>query len=198
MIEFQESNHEYTLEGIHIPSMSELLLPISSDYDIPEMYAERGTAVHSLTEAYDNGTYFPELAEGDLMAYMMAYESFHEENDVEVESIEKILFNPKLLYAGRMDRLWTINGERHLTDIKTGGKYRQHVAQLCGYALCNEGQFKLSNLYLTPFAYKLHPWAEDEIEAGVKLVEALSLIYWENHRRDRKKVEKILGGNYGI
>jgi hypothetical protein len=31
-----------------------MLLPISSDYDIPEMYAERGTAVHSLTEAYDN------------------------------------------------------------------------------------------------------------------------------------------------
>jgi len=193
MIDFNAENHEYTLEGIHIPSMSELLELISSDYDIPDFYAERGTAVHSLTEAYDKGMYFEELA-GDLIPYMFAYEDFQEEHEVKIESIEEILFNRELLYAGRRDRLWIIDGDKHLTDIKTGGKYRQHIAQLCGYALCDKGKYKLSNLYLNPYIYKLHVWGQEEIDQGCELVEALSLVYWENHRRDRKKVENILGG----
>ena len=31
------------------------------------------------------------------------------------------------MYAGRLDRIWLIDGAEHLTDIKTGGKYKQHI-----------------------------------------------------------------------
>lgn len=197
MIDFNEKRHEYTLQGIHIPSMSELMQPIMSDFPLDPYYLERGTAVHDLTEAWDKCRYDPILSDEELLPYIFAYQDFHDQHTVEIIEIEKILFNPTLLYAGTMDRLWVVDGIKHLTDIKSGLKYRQHIVQLVGYALCNTGQFKVSNLYLNPYIHKFHVWGEKDMEQGVKVVEALSTIYWDNHRRDRKLVEKILGGSNG-
>ena len=77
MVEYNDSIHEYTLGGIHVPSVSELLKPVTGEFECAPMYAERGTAVHTLTELWDTGAYMPELADDELMTYMMAYEDFH-------------------------------------------------------------------------------------------------------------------------
>ena len=193
MVEYNDSIHEYTLGGIHIPSVSELLKPVTGEFACAPMYAERGTAVHNLTELWDIGLYFPELADDELMTYMMAYEDFHDQHEVEVIQLEQIVFNRELMYAGRLDRIWLIDGEKHLTDIKTGGKYKQHIFQLCAYQMASEAlQTHLSNLYLNPFNFKLHKWKQEEQVYGYKMVEALSMVYWDNHRRDRKALEKIV------
>ncbi len=193
MVEYNDSIHEYTLGGIHIPSVSELLKPATGEFECAPMYAERGTAVHTLTELWDTGMYFPELADDELATYMMAYEDFHDQHDVEVIQLEQIVFNKELMYAGRLDRIWLIDGEKHLTDIKTGGKYKQHLFQLCAYQMASEAlQTHLSNLYLNPFNFKLHEWKQEEQVYGYKMVEALSMVYWDNHRRDRKALDKIL------
>jgi len=190
---FTEEGHEYTLEGIHVPSVSELMSPILSDFEIDPKYAERGTAVHNLTELWDNGLYFPELADDELAPYMLAYEDFHDTYDVEVIEMEEIVFNPRLMYAGRLDRLWMIDGAEHLTDIKTGGKYKQHLFQNCAYQMALPVRTRiLSNLYLNPFNFRLHEWKQEEQVYGYKMVEALSMVYWDNHRRDRKALEKII------
>ena len=193
MVEYNDSIHEYTLGGIHVPSVSELLKPVTGEFECAPMYAERGTAVHTLTELWDTGLYMPELADDELMTYMMAYEDFHDQHDVEVVQLEQIVFNPTLLYAGRLDRLWKIDGKLHLTDIKTGNKYKQHLYQLCAYLMASEEPpTHLSNLYLNPFNFKLHEWTQDDRQYGYKMVEALSLVYWDNHRRDRKALDKII------
>ena len=193
MVDYNDAIHEYTLQGIHIPSVSELLKPITGDFEFAPMYAERGTAVHTLTELWDTGLYMPELADDQLMPYMMAYEDFHDQHDVEVLRIERIVFNKELMYAGRLDRIWLIDGVKHLTDIKTGGKYKQHIFQLCAYQMASEAlPTHLSNLYLNPFNFKLHEWTQDDRQYGYKMVEALSMVYWDNHRRDRKALDKIL------
>ncbi len=190
---FTKEGHEYTLEGIHIPSVSELMSPILSDFEIDPKYAEKGTAVHNLTELWDNGLYFPELADDELVTYMLAYEDFHDTYDVEVIEMEEIVFNPTLLYAGRLDRLWKIRGISHITDLKTGGKYKQHLFQGCGYKMASTRDVEcISNLYLNPFSFKLHTWTEEEEEYGNKMIEALSMIYWDNHRRGRKALDKII------
>jgi len=197
MVDYNDAIHEYTLEGIHLPSVSELLKPILSDFEIDPKYAERGTAVHNLTELWDTGLYMPELADDELMPYMMAYEDFHDQHDIEVQEIEMMVFNPTLMYAGRLDRLWLIDGKKHLTDNKTGGKYKQHLFQLCAYHMAlPPTDCELSNLYLNPFNFKLHTWGHGERVYGYRMVEALSLIYWDNHRRDRKSLEKILEANH--
>ena len=193
MVEYNDSIHEYTLGGIHVPSVSELLKPVTGDFECAPMYAERGTAVHILTELWDTGAYMPELADDELMPYMMAYEDFHDQHDVEVIQLEQIVFNKELMYAGRLDRLWRIDGAEHLTDIKTGNKYKQHLFQLCAYLMASDTIVaSLSNLYLNPFTFRLHEWTQDDRQYGYKMVEALSMVYWDNHRRDRKALEKIL------
>lgn len=127
------------------------------------------------------------------MPYMMAYEDFQEQHDIEVQEIEMMVFNPTLMYAGRLDRVWEIDGKMHLTDIKTGGKYKQHLFQLCAYNLaCKIPIEEISNLYLNPFAQKLVTWSKADKMYGEKMVEALSLVYWDNHRRDRKALDSII------
>ena len=193
MVDYNDTIHEYTLGGIHVPSVSELLKPVTGEFECDPMYAERGTAVHSLTELWDTGAYMQELADDELMTYMMAYEDFHDQHDVEVLQLEQIVFNPTLMYAGRLDRLWRIDGAEHLTDIKTGGKYKQHIFQLCAYQMALPIASRvLSNLYLNPFNFKLHEWKQEEQVYGYKMVEALSLVYWDNRRRDRKALDKIV------
>ena len=193
MVEYNDTIHEYTLGGIHVPSVSELLKPVTGEFECAPMYAERGTAVHTLTELWDTGLYMPELADDQLMPYMMAYEDFHDQHDVEVIQLEQIVFNRELMYAGRLDRLWRIDGAEHLTDIKTGGKYKQHIFQICAYLMASEEPpTHLSNLYLNPFNFKLHEWELGDRQYGYKMVEALSLVYWDNHRRDRKALDKIV------
>ena len=193
MVEYNDAIHEYSLEGIHVPSVSELLKPVTGDFECAPMYAERGTAVHNLTELWDTGLYFPELADDELMTYMMAYEDFHDQHEVEVIQLEQIVFNPTLMYAGRLDRLWIIDGDEHLTDIKTGNKYKQHLFQNCAYQMALPVRTRmLSNLYLNPFNFRLHEWKQEEQVYGYKIVEALSLVYWDNHRRDRKALDKIV------
>jgi hypothetical protein len=193
MVDYNDSIHEYTLGGIHVPSVSELLKPVTGEFECAPMYAERGTAVHILTELWDTGAYMPELADDELMPYMMAYEDFHDQHDVEVIQLEQIVFNKELMYAGRFDRLWRIDGAEHLTDIKTGNKYKQHLFQLVAYAMAIEsGDIALSNLYLNPFSEKLETWDIKDFAYGIDMVKALSLVYWDNHRRDRKALEKIL------
>ena len=193
MVDYNDAIHEYTLQGIHVPSVSELLKPVTGEFECAPMYAERGTAVHTLTELWDTGAYMPELADDELMPYMMAYEDFHDQHDVEVIQLEQIVFNKELLYAGRLDRLWRIDGAEHLTDIKTGSKYKQHLFQLVAYAMAIEaGDIALSNLYLNPFSEKLDTWDIKDFAYGIDMVKALSLIYWDNHRKDRKALDKVL------
>jgi hypothetical protein len=38
----------------------------------------------------------------------------------------------------------------------------------------------------------LHKWTQDDRQYGYKMIEALSMVYWDNHRRDRKALDKII------
>ena len=105
MVEYNDSIHEYTLGGIHVPSVSELLKPITGDFEFAPMYAERGTAVHNLTELWDTGLYIPELADDELMTYMMAYD-LHDQHDVEIiQRANRV--QPKTL-RWSFDRIWRL------------------------------------------------------------------------------------------
>lgn len=193
LVEFQEDGHEYTLFGIHIPSVSELLAPISGNFQIPNKYAERGTMVHASTEVFDDGVDDLTVFDDSVVPYLIAYGEFWDEHDIEVIDTEKILFNSELLYAGREDRYWMIDKESHITDIKTGRKYKNHLVQLSAYLMASNSEVDcVSNLYLNPFSQKLHVYKEPDIEYGKKMVEALSLIYWDNHRRDQKRIKEAL------
>lgn len=133
-IDFDEEKHEYSVNGVRIPSVSEILSPLSAErYGelnplVVKAAAARGTAVHEACELIDYGVEPDENPEID--GYLLAYQTFLLEHDVEWEMIERLVgfyrglpfddeFGELPLYAGTLDRFGMVDGEPTVVDIKT-------------------------------------------------------------------------------
>jgi len=125
---FFDEGHTYELDGVQIPSVSEVTRFLSREVygDVQQFRldhaAARGTKVHKLTEALDK--YGEIEADAESLPYIKAYLKFRQEHDVQWEEIEKPRFHPDGLYAGTVDRMGTIDGRRGILDIKNS--YRVH------------------------------------------------------------------------
>lgn len=133
-IDFDEEKHEYSVNGVRIPSVSEILSPLSAErYGelnpwMLKAAAAKGTAVHEACELIDYGVEPDEDPEID--GYLLAYQTFLLEHDVKWEMIERLVgfyrglpfddeFGELPLYAGTLDRFGMVDGEPTVVDIKT-------------------------------------------------------------------------------
>lgn len=127
-IDFDEKKHEYSVGGEKVPSVSEILSPLSAERyaDLnPYMIraaAARGTAIHEACEAIDYGLN-PDISPV-IVGYVKAYKQFLRDYSPKWEAIEKIVgytryADEKPLYCGTIDRYGTIDGKKALVDIKT-------------------------------------------------------------------------------
>ena len=127
-IDFDEEKHEYSVGGIRVPSVSEILAPLSAErYGelnpwMLKAAAAKGTAVHEATELVDYG--IPLEPDPDVYDYMFAYETFLLEHEVDWEAIEGIVYYKRTedelpLYAGTIDRFGLVDGIPAVVDIKT-------------------------------------------------------------------------------
>lgn len=127
-IDFDEEKHEYSVGGIKIPSVSEILAPLSAErYGelnpwMLKAAAERGTAVHEACQLIDYGADPEENAEID--GYLIAYQTFLTEHEVDWRMVETIVAYKRTedeipLYAGTIDRFGMLDGEPSVVDIKT-------------------------------------------------------------------------------
>lgn len=127
-IDFDEEKHEYSVGGVRVPSVSEILAPLSADRyadlnkAMLEQAAARGTAVHEACELIDYGIE-PEI-DTEIDGYLKAYTMFLLEHDVEWELIESVVgynrFSEEIpLYCGTVDRFGMVDGVPSVVDIKT-------------------------------------------------------------------------------
>lgn len=143
MLKFYDEGHIYELDGIIIPSVSEILRFLSREmYDdinkfVLDHAAERGTAVHSATQQID------ETGECDIepsyAGYVESYVRFLREHDVCWDLIERPLADACRGYAGTLDRRGWVDGKYCTVDLKTNGVVKKTLvkAQLNGYeGLC--------------------------------------------------------------
>lgn len=142
MLEFEPNSHTYTLDGIVIPSVSEVLrfaskeLYSSTSAQAMEIAADRGTRVHAAAEALDR-TGRADI-DPDIEPYVRAYAKFLKDNNVKWDMIEEHVVGVNRDYAGTLDRFGFLNGERVLLDIKTtktitARHKRLYAAQLTAY-----------------------------------------------------------------
>lgn len=125
-ISFDEINHKYTFEGLTLPSVTQILsavgLPdlsaISST--ILQWKAELGTMVHLATELDDQNELDYGSLDDRIIPYLEAYQRFKFESGFEIIDMERMVFDPALKYAGKLDRFGILNGKKALLDIKTG------------------------------------------------------------------------------
>ena len=125
-ITFNETDHEYRIDGERVPSVTELLKPLTaSQYgainpEVLRQAAERGTEVHEACEAIDYGL-DPEDPSRDTWGYIEAYQQFLYDHDVEWYGVEEMggCTDFAIDYAGTIDRWGIVDGEVAVVDIKT-------------------------------------------------------------------------------
>jgi len=127
-IEFDADKHEYTVGGVKIPSVSEILAPLNAErYGsinamVLQEAARKGTAVHEATEQIDYDIDPEENPE--IEGYLEAYYSFLFDHYCDWQMIEQpVAFylpdNEPPLYCGTVDRFGIVDDDLAVVDIKT-------------------------------------------------------------------------------
>jgi len=135
--------HAYMVDGERVPSVSEIMRPLSVQVygTEPNHRAEtamiRGTMVHKAIEDYDE--YGIDLCPPDLDGYLAAYKLFRY-NHPELEKLksETQLYcdQPPVLFAGTIDEMGIVDGSPYVLDYKTNtaAKWNLWKVQLTAYA----------------------------------------------------------------
>jgi len=198
---FYDDTHRYTVDGVEVPSVSELTRFLTRELytDAPQYLidqaAKRGTSVHKATEALD--LYGRIECEEDIVPYVQAYVAFRKDIDPEWEKVEWSVCNEKQ-FAGTLDRYGKINGKNVILDIKTtatiSGLHKVlYTAQLNLYRIAVLREKPVDSLFVLQLkkdgTYKLHDLPIDEplALACLTLHEAINN---SKKRRTKKNAEK--------
>lgn len=138
-VDFDETKHVYaTPEGVRVPSVSELLRPLTAsvysevDPEVLRRAAEFGTAVHACTEFLDAGDLDEDSIDPAWASSLDAYKAFLRDCAPEWSGVELRLACER--YAGTLDRVGTMKGETWIVDLKTTSTIHDHVGvQLAAY-----------------------------------------------------------------
>ena len=190
MIQFDESTHTYTLDGVVLPSVTHICRFLSYDYKsdrpwLAEAAARRGTAVHEACALIDYGEEPEETPEID--GYLKAYRRFLTDYSPNWSWIEHPMGDIGLGYAGTLDRYGTLNNGRHcILDIKTGQLHEPALrAQLTAYRTL---LLPLPGCEIYMYALKLSSdgtYLLQEVQADSALLAACLFLH---HATERKKL----------
>lgn len=139
-VEFIEQTHQYLVEGILVPSVSEILRFIFPNKykDVPARVLEEkalfGTHIHEAIEAYED-CQEPRLTDMERVTFNQ-YLRLKEEYQIFPLCMEMIV-HYKDLYAGRLDMIAYVEVYNALIDVKTTCKldYESLAWQLGMYKL---------------------------------------------------------------
>ncbi|MCD8201066.1 MAG: hypothetical protein LUD47_03255 [Clostridia bacterium] len=131
---FEHDKHVYTIGGRVLPSVSQVMNPLSKSHygnvphDVLQAAADRGTAVHSAIEL--NLKYGIEDIEGDLKGYLDAFVDFAKGHTITPVCMEHKFYHKLLQYAGTIDCLCMMDGKLTLLDFKTTEKVIKYMTRV--------------------------------------------------------------------
>lgn len=191
VLKFYDEKHVYELDGVEIPSVSEIIRFISREtYADVSQYAldnaaNRGKLVHKACEQMIK--FGSAEVEDDIVGYIRAFMKFCEEHSPEFLYSEKAMACPE--FAGTIDIGCRLGGKRTIIDIKTVGTVHKVLvkAQLNGYKRLDEhvNGVEVEQLFclqlMADGAYRLYPVAIDSTEFDACL--ALHQSMAKKHKR---------------
>lgn len=160
---FDPDAHIYRLNGVEIPSATQLARFCSADIDksrpwLAQVAADRGTRVHAYTMLMDYGE-LPDTVDIDCAGYLKAYQRFLRSYHPEWIAIEYMGYAhfSGVDFAGTVDRIGTLSGDPVVLDIKTGVLHPAALSvQLTAYVqICKRTAFCNKSKPLVPKALKL-------------------------------------------
>lgn len=131
MIEFDADTHTYKLDGMIVPSVTQVLAPLNDftrvDPDVLKRAQDFGTAVHLATELFDRDDLDEDSLDEALRPYLSAWKKFHADTQFEISEIEHRVASRSYRYAGTIDRVGFIGNLLSIVDIKTGTAFPASV-----------------------------------------------------------------------
>lgn len=122
-ITFDEATHTYTVCGKPAVSVTTALSVIEDwskiHADVLKRAGDFGTAVHTMTELYDQDDLDEDTLDPALAPYLAGYQAFLAAKKPAWELIEGRVGDPALRAAGTLDRMGLIGQTRWLIDIKS-------------------------------------------------------------------------------
>lgn len=192
-ITFEPETHSYFYGMERVPSVSEILRPLTETYlaAIPEgvlnWKRDLGVAVHKACELLDLGTLDGESLDEQIVPYLEAYKAFRVDYQPQWNAIEQIVFDDVRRYAGTMDRAGELTTGPAIVDLKTSLQVQPSAAvQLWAYAVAH-AEIEQPDLLVLQLMkdgkYKLVPFTQyDEYDATWN---ALLTLYGWKKRNER-------------
>jgi hypothetical protein len=123
MLTFDPIPHEYRVDGVRVPSVTEILRQLTDFSGIPaavlEAKRDLGQRVHFACQLDDENDLDASSVEDDVAPYLAAWRKFLAESGAKIVSNEERVYDPILRYAGTLDNVLDIAGVHWLTDKKT-------------------------------------------------------------------------------
>jgi len=124
-LEFDETKHEYRMDGRSVPSVTRILSVVQDFSAVPpdklQIAQEWGTAVHLYLRLYDDGTLDLKKADPRILPIIESWERMKVARGwVDPVISEQPFYSARYGYAGTPDRLFKAGSKYTLLDIKTG------------------------------------------------------------------------------
>ncbi len=122
-LSFEEGPHLYRLDGDVLPSVTQIMRPLSdTKYNgvsrkTLDQAAERGTIIHQAAQTWAEYGFMD--CPPDLQGYFDGFLDWYRTADPKVAGTEVQLYHPLMLYAGTADLIAEIDGQLSLVDYKT-------------------------------------------------------------------------------
>ncbi len=162
-LEFDQSTHTYKLDGVKIPSVTEILnelVPIQ--YKAGDWYLQRGRAVHACAAMIARGELFN--YDDRIAGQVKAIQKFFDEVKPEILQVEHKVYSKTYRYAGTNDLLCKIGYFKVLVDYKGAVDIIRTSLQLAGYSIGTDIQYgigieiKENGSYIMTHKIKLKAW----------------------------------------
>lgn len=192
-IEFNDKTHEYFYEKKRIPSVTQILAPISKVlYEKVEIATLRnkakiGSQVHKLIERYSKYGLIPnkETTDERVYSYFQQYLNWNnecEDNVIFENEFKGIYLNGNMAFAGTIDNIRMLGNDLVLIDYKTVANPNRFILslQLYGYKLIAEQMLgvKINRFYALLLKTDSYEFEEMTLEVtSDKIKEEWELLY---------------------
>ena len=111
-LHFDAETHTYTLDGVEIPCVTDVLNDLIPGYKAGQWYLDRGTAVHACAALIAQGVEFEH--DPAIDGQVLALRRFFREMNPTVIAVEKPMVSAMYRFAGTCDLIIEYGGSRHL------------------------------------------------------------------------------------
>lgn len=183
---FDEATHTYKVNGLPIPSVTEILkeegfidVSFFTDYG-----RERGKLAHLAIHLFDQGELDEESLDPVLSPYVEAWKRFRADTGVEIIESEVPVVDLLGRYAGTPDKIVLLDGKQTILDLKTGAILPWVRLQLCAYCEAKTIYRRAAVQLNDDGTYKMHTYTDRQDFAIWNAT--LAVFWWKRNEMKRR------------